>query len=32
MGKTLIRASKLYFLRNNHIYNGNFLLDGEVNG
>lgn len=32
MGKALIRASKLYFLRNNHIYNGNFLLDGEVNG
>lgn len=32
LGKTSIRVSKLYFLRNNHIYNGKIMYNKILNG
>lgn len=32
LGKTSIRVSKLYFLRNNHIYNGKIIFNKILNG
>jgi hypothetical protein len=32
LGKSEIRVNKLYFLRNNHIYNGKIVHNNILNG